>query len=168
MVESHDGAIRVESRVGEGTVFEVELPVAASPAAPPEAAAAAQPAVRGKRILVVDDEQTVADLLAELLDLDGHGVETAANGVLALSKLETGRYDLILSDLRMPELDGPGLYREAVRRNPALRQRFVFLTGDTLARDTAAFLEEAGALTVSKPFSVPEIQRVVQEALRRL
>jgi two-component system NtrC family sensor kinase len=168
IVESHDGTIRVESRPGEGAVFEVELPVVTPRAAPPAPAAAAAPTpVRRSRILVVDDEPGVTEVLSELLARDGHEVETAPNGAVALSRLEAASYDLILSDIRMPELDGPGLYREAVRRHPGLSRRFVFLTGDTLSRDAAAFLDETGAPKVSKPLSLPEVQRAVREALQR-
>lgn len=75
------------------------------------------------RILVVEDQPIVAQVIAEMLEADGHEVETAANGRLALAKIEGRPYDLIISDLRIPELDGVGLYREVTRRQPALSQQ---------------------------------------------
>ncbi len=167
LVEGHGGSIRVESQPGQGAVFLVELPVVAPPVAessPPGAEALAP--IRGMTILVVDDEPEIAGVLADMLAADGHQVETAANGVLALDKLRERGYDLILSDLRMPELDGPGFYRELEHRHPALRRRLIFVTGDVLNPETREFLERTSAPTVSKPFDLAEIRRVVQQALR--
>ena len=96
-------------------------------------------------VLVVDDEPEVAALLAEVLAGSGHQTDTVANGLAALDKLAERSYDAILSDLRMPELDGPGFYREVERRHPQLVSRFAFLTGDALSDETRAFLEAARA-----------------------
>ena len=119
-----------------------------------------------KTILVVDDETDVAAVLAEMLSADGHEVETAANGAVALEKLRGRVYDLVLSDLRMPELDGPGLYREVERRHPRLGRRFVFLTGDTLSPEITTFLEDTQAVSLNKPFAVEEVRRAVERAVR--
>lgn len=167
MIESHGGAIRVERRPGHGAVFVVELPVGALPAvevAPP--AAKGVPPVQGKVILVVDDEPEIAGVLAELLALDGHRVETAPNGLVALEKLRERPYDLVVSDLRMPELDGPGLWRELERQSPALLRRLIFVTGDVLSPETREFLDRTGAPTCHKPFALEEVRRVVQGILR--
>ncbi|MBI2555722.1 MAG: response regulator, partial [Candidatus Rokubacteria bacterium] len=118
------------------------------------------------RILVVDDEPEIAGVLAEMLAADGHLVETAANGALALDKLRERGYDLIVSDLRMPELDGPGLYRELERRDPRLLRRLIFVTGDVLNPETREFLERTSAPTVNKPFAMEEVRRVVQQVRR--
>ncbi len=120
----------------------------------------------GKVILVVDDEPEIAALLAEMLSADGHEVETAANGVVALEKLRERAYDLILSDIVMPQLDGPGLYREVVGRYPRLRRRFIFITGSSQDPKTREFLAETQAPSLSKPFSADDIRRVVQHAFR--
>lgn len=73
---------------------------------------------RGRRVLVVDDEPLIARLLAEILTGDGHEVVTAPNGAVALEKLQEGVFDLILSDMWMPELDGFALYRELQKHQP--------------------------------------------------
>jgi hypothetical protein len=65
----------------------------------------------------------------------------------------------------MPEFDGPGLYRELERRHPALCRRFVFLTGDSLSRETREFAETSGVPSVSNPFALEEIRQVVQRIL---
>ena len=169
IVEGHGGVIRVESQAGQGALFVVELPVVAPPAVGlqgPTSEAAAPAPVRGKLILVVDDEPQVAGLLAEMLTLEGHKVDTAADGGIALDKLRGATYDLILSDIRMPELDGPGLYRKLERGHPELARRIIFFTGDVLSPETREFLERTGVPRLSKPFVLDEVRRAVQQALR--
>jgi len=169
LIEGHGGSIRVESQPGRGSVFLVELPVQAPPMTGAEPrTVGGTPAVQEKVILVVDDEAEVAEVLAEMLSADGHRVETAENGAVALDKLRARgyAYDLILCDLRMPELDGPGLYEELQRRDPRLCRRIVFLTGDVLSPSIAEFLERTGAASLDKPFALEEVRRVVRSAPR--
>jgi PAS domain S-box-containing protein len=167
VIEAHGGSIRVESRPGEGTLFSVELPIAARPTDVSEVRMDDTPASpQAGAILVVDDEPDVASVLAELLMIDGHQVDTAANGAVALRKLRERAYDLILSDLRMPEMDGPGLYQAIERHHPALSRRMIFMTGDALSPETQGFLAGTAVPSVSKPFSVQEIRRVIQQMLQ--
>ena len=163
IIQVHGGTIRVESPPGQGARFRIELPVDVASRLEPEPRAAAVQ-IRGKTILVVDDEPAITRMLKNLLSADGHHVETAANGALALEKLRARPYDLILSDIKMPELDGPGLYREVERRHPEARHRIIFLTGDALGPQTKAFLEETGVPYLNKPVTVEEIRRMVQQA----
>ena len=79
--------------------------------------------------------------------------------------VEHDEYDLILSDVRMPTLDGPGLYREIERRHPRLLSRLVFVTGNALSGESAEFFERTGARYLRKPFVMAEIRRVIQELL---
>ncbi len=120
----------------------------------------------GASILIVDDEPEVALLLAEILEEDDHRVDTADNGAAALDKLRDGRYDVIISDLKMPQLDGPGLYREISRRHPEMIRRMIFVTGDTLGSDSADFLRKSAAPTFGKPFEPDDVRRVIDQVLR--
>jgi CheY-like chemotaxis protein len=124
--------------------------------------------ITGKALLVIDDEVGTAKALVRLFHRDGHTVDTAANGHLALTQLRRRHYDLILCDLRMPKLDGPGLYRTLAQDQPHLLKRFIFLTGDTLSPEAKAFLEESNAPYLVKPFHAAEVRRIVQQALQRL
>jgi CheY-like chemotaxis protein len=122
--------------------------------------------VQGKTILIVDDEAGIRHALAYLLRRDGYQVDTAGNGRLALLKLQKKAFDLILCDLRMPELDGPGLYQELEKHHPHLLRRFIFLTGDTLSAATSAFLEQTGVPRLTKPFTTAEARRAVGQAFQ--
>jgi nitrogen fixation negative regulator NifL len=166
IVESHEGRIQVDSKPGQGASFLIELPVVAPP--PDEAGEAAGSAhvlPAGRRILIVDDEPDVAGVLGDLLRADGEEIESAPDGRVALEKIQAGEYDLILCDVRMPRLDGPGLYRALDQSNPKLLQRFVFLTGDTLNPESWEFVQRTGAPCINKPFDFDEVRRVIGRAL---
>jgi two-component system NtrC family sensor kinase len=169
ILEGHGGTLAVESEAGRGTLFRLDLPV--EPARPVGGESEAPPApapiaAHGTSILVVDDEGQVAEMVAELLRAEGHVVQTAADGIEALEKLEHASFDLVVSDLRMPRLDGPGLLREAKRDHPELAKRFVFMTGDVLAAGTREFLESAQVPFITKPLASHDVLRAVNQALR--
>jgi len=123
--------------------------------------AEAQAAPTPKRILLVDDEAELAGVVAEAIGKDGHDVTIALNGAVALELLERSTYDVIVSDTKMPQLDGEGLYAELDRRYPALRDRMIFLTGDVLSREKRAFLEQTGRPFLEKPCDLKELRRLV-------
>ena len=116
-------------------------------------------------ILVVDDQPLVAALIADLLALEGYEVETAKNGREALEKIAGRSYDLILSDLQMPELDGVGLYHELERQQPSLLQRLAFVSGSTEVPEYASFCEQTAVTLLGKPFGVADLHRLVQDLL---
>jgi DNA-binding NtrC family response regulator len=112
------------------------------------------------RILVVDDEPSVLELLVEILQLDGHEVDTAADGAEALLLVGSRCYAAVLSDVVMPTLDGVELYRAVKDRQPELAARMVFMAARIDAVDQ---LREAGLRVLAKPFDVEEVRRVVRE-----
>jgi CheY-like chemotaxis protein len=127
----------------------------------------AAPAIMGRRILVVDDDQLVRRLLAETLSLHEHEVDLAPDGAEALARLDGGaRYDAVISDIRMPRIGGLELYREIERRHPALCRRFVFVTGNAPGPALQAFFEETKAPLLRKPFPLQHILDLVQRVLR--
>ena len=169
IIASHGGTIRVESPPGRGAAFVVELPVGTHPTetATPSHAPGMQPPVTQKHILILDDEAEVVETLAELLSIDAHLVDIATTGAMALDKLQKHSYDLILSDLRMPETDGPAFYRALRHNHPALCERVVFLTGDRLSPEFRSFLEQTAVPTLGKPVTLMELRRAVQQVLQR-
>jgi two-component system NtrC family sensor kinase len=167
IVEGHGGTMHVESKPGEGATFLIELPVVSAPLGEPnDPPASALRLVPGRHVLIVDDEPDVAGVLRDLLKAEGEHVEAVSDGRAALEKLQAAEYDLILCDVRMPRLDGPGVYRALEQSNPKLLRRFVFLTGDTLNPESREFVQQTGAPCISKPFDFDEAKRVIERALR--
>jgi len=117
------------------------------------------------QILVVDDEPIIAQLIVDVLTIDGYDVDIAFNGLAALERIAGRGYDLILSDLRMPELDGLGLYRELERSRPELARRFVFITGTSEHTDYAGLIGDLAVPVLTKPFDMSELQRLTREML---
>jgi DNA-binding NtrC family response regulator len=120
---------------------------------------------RGKTILVVEDEPRVAAVLMEIFRLDGYAVQLAEDGEVALQQLQQRTYDVIVSDIRMPKVDGSALYRAVAQWHPQLLKRFIFLTGDTATPGVLGFLERTGLPFVTKPFPVDILRNVVRQVI---
>ncbi len=120
LVETHGGSIEIEGPPDQGAVFVVQLPSGGS--GPGEATVPSDTQIesRGHRILIVDDEPEVAQFLAEVLEYDGHQVALAVTGEETLRQLESQSFDIILSDIRMPEIDGPALLAGETRNADVL------------------------------------------------
>jgi CheY-like chemotaxis protein len=116
-----------------------------------------------RHMLVVDDEPDIRETLAEILEHYGFLVDIAANGQEALERIEGNAYDGILSDIRMPGLNGMELYRRLRSFNPDLADRFVVVTGDDLSGSVRAFLDETGVPFIEKPFGPADVRRVIGE-----
>jgi CheY-like chemotaxis protein len=117
------------------------------------------------QVLVVDDNPGILSALTRLLQRDGHTVQTAADGQAALALLNERSYDLILCDLLMPELDGQTLYGLLQRQLPALCQRMIFLTGDTLSPESMLFVEQCGLPWIPKPCGIAEVRTAMAQVL---
>ena len=118
------------------------------------------------RVLVVDDEPWIAEVLARMFADDGHEVETAPNGAIALAKITEQAYDLIVCDVHMPELNGLGLYDEVKRLRPELLPRIVFMSGSALSPAMEGYLARTGVPCLNKPFKEEDVQRHTREILQ--
>jgi PAS domain S-box-containing protein len=150
IVRQHGGTLRASSQPGEGTCMRIEVPH--SGPAPRRAGIDSRPAP--SRVLVVDDEAVILDLLADLLESRGVTVETASSGREALQKLRTAEFDAVLLDMKMPGMSGREVYETLGRVDPRMQRRVVFATGDMVTPETRRFLEEVGSPVLAKPFEI--------------
>jgi signal transduction histidine kinase/ActR/RegA family two-component response regulator len=200
IVGEHGGQIWVESTPGQGAAFYVQIPVMAPPAPEPDRPPASQPpaAERGPdapgapgtgqagahRVLVVEDEAVVRELVARLLREQGLPVDTCGDGEQALALLRGGRggsggppgshdptrgpsgYSLVVCDVRLPGRSGIDLY-QALRDDEGPRVPFVFITGDTLSAETVGLLGSLGVPYLNKPFEIEELVALVRKEISR-
>ncbi|MEO1478125.1 MAG: ATP-binding protein [Bacteroidota bacterium] len=163
IVQEHEGTIEVNSEAGEGTKFTLTFPVATDRAVqittdPPEPSFHPTEAKAG-RLLVVDDEEMVRSVTGRLLRLKGHEVDEAEGGDKALALIADHPYDLVLTDLSMPEMSGRELAFRIRQHHP--RQPIILLTGDTDAEDGTEHVD----VVVKKPFKLDDLEAVVQRLL---
>jgi two-component system NtrC family sensor kinase len=172
MIKEHGGNIYARSRLGEGSTFVIELPIISR--LQNETTAAAEPApaalqfdnlVRGKRILVVDDEQYILDFFVEVFRAVPMLVDTANDGHVAMQKMQNSDYDLIVTDFKMPQMSGRDLFNWIKEHRPHLATRIVFVTGDTVSLETRSFFEDNHNRYLAKPFKIEEVKEVIQQAL---
>jgi len=164
IVNALGGRIAIESSEGRGTLVRVVLPPAAvaEVAAPPpvESPAAARP--QPLRILVVDDEPRVLEMLARVLRRD-HEVVTATCGDAAIEQICGGAtFDVIVSDVMMPNMTGLELLDELQRNAPAQARRMVFLSGGVFTPEARARLDEIGVVQLEKPISAQQLRSAVR------
>lgn len=160
MVTEHGGQINVESEVGSGTAFRVDLPrAAAHEPAPVSSSEAAAPSF-GHRVLVVDDEAAIRRVVTRFLTRRGYDVAEAADGAAALRLLRSAHFDVILSDVRMPGLGGEELLRRLRAQGTGLERRLVFVTGDVDWTPAGADGPEIPVLV--KPVSLASLAQAVE------
>ncbi len=189
IVREHGGKLHLTSKPGQNTVFSIEFPAAAGPEMPlpaigetsvnrarlpilpaPEPletvhAGATLAAWAGTRVLVLEDEPTVARLIADVLEDEGLRVDVLLDGREALDRADRVTYALAICDMKMPELDGEQIYMALVRAKNPLHERFLFVTGDVLAARTRDFLERYNLPHVAKPFRVEELTDKIRGVL---
>jgi two-component system, NtrC family, sensor kinase len=175
ILRDHGGSISVATSPGKGAKFSIEIPISTEARIPqlladdPTGVARLVSRPRHhEKVLVVEDEPTVAQLIEDVLGEQGHTVETYLDGREGLRHALNERYDLVICDLKMPHVDGRMFYQELVRHHSPLQNRIVFITGDVLASRSMDFLESSGLPYLAKPFQVEDLTAAVSHALGEL
>ncbi len=165
IVQEHGGRLFFEETCSGGTCFTVQLPVAAGRTAhKPVETRRLTPVGDGQRILVVDDEEDLLQMLMSALELSGYRVSVAGSATKALDLLREHKYDLAVLDILLPgDMTGKELYQVISASYPELADRTLFITADTMSVDTWSFVQETPIPVLEKPFLVTEfIKRLNQ------
>jgi PAS domain S-box-containing protein len=173
LAESQGGQLRLATSPQGGAAFELILPLALGEEADRavrqvgETEAVSIGSIGkprpGRHVIVIDDEVEVAMLLAEALHRAGYRCDVATSGreAQALIAANPNGYDAIICDLRMPDMDGPSLFRWISTHHPDLVERTLFVTGDALGQAAGRFLAKSGRPFLEKPFTPAEIARLI-------
>ena len=116
-------------------------------------------------VLIVEDETALASAMAESFADAGYLVDRAGDGEEALACLEGGKFDLIVSDLKMPRMDGIRLFAALREQHPEMARRIMFVTGDVIGTDAEGFLADSGCRWLAKPFRLSELLRIAREVM---
>jgi PAS domain S-box-containing protein len=182
IVADHHGRIFHEPSPLGGAAFVVELPLVsildqetsgqASSGPDPEAAPAlpgpAPSSTKGARILMIDDEAALAEMICEYLNMTGHHAQFCSSTDEALALMDRAKFDLVISDFRMPGLTGEQLFEKTLHRNPELARRVVFMTGDIIGADAKRFFSTHDVPCLTKPCALPTIERFINSRLEQL
>jgi len=171
IVQEHGGRIELMHSGEEGTCFRVTLPLVAEEDHIKEISesleAVSTEPLDGCRVLVAEDEPGLLEIYDRVLRAAGAKVTLARDGEEAWRHIveEETDYDLIVTDLRMPNLNGQQLYERTAGERPDLLRRFVFTTGDLAREDTLEFLEGLPNRILSKPLQMETVRRVLTQAI---
>jgi DNA-binding response OmpR family regulator len=165
MIKEHEGRISVHSIPGEGATYVVELPIREPLPSTAEPPSGELDVVRHRRVLVVDADEKSLALLHEIVRHLGHDVDGDSSAQQALQKIADRDYDLIITDMHLPSMDGLDLYQRLSILRPGLAQRVLFISDGAVSDEVDAFLERVGCPLIRKPFSIADIEAGMRQAL---
>jgi CheY-like chemotaxis protein len=174
IIKEHGGNITPVSQPGEGATFIIELPVFQIAGDTTEILHLAEMKTpdanegTGKKMLIIDDEETLLQMIREELVRHGYEVGLAADGEAGLRQLRENHFDLIFCDWKMPGLNGRQFYERLRRDRPDHCQRVVFITGDVINEPMRQFLEIEKRSCLAKPFTLVELRNSIKNALAGL
>lgn len=167
IISEHGGHIWVNSKPGHGATFYIELPVTTA-VENDDAMTDGPPSLTDTvtRILIIDDEASIREILHRALQRERYLVDSAADGAAGIACLQQRSYNLVICDMRMPQVDGTAVYQYLQTHQPHLLPYFIFTTGDEMTAGTSQFLQQTGAPCLAKPFDLSDIKRLICEKLQ--
>jgi PAS domain S-box-containing protein len=168
VADSHSGTIEIDRGVSSGSRITFELPIGeATPGVSTKEVVITKNFDDPLRILVVDDETSLLDSIVEQLTRLGHSVNGCSSAELAFELVMNEAFDVVVTDIRMPGIDGPTFYETVIIKRPLLRDRFIFITGDSLNQRASRFIDGKIAPCIKKPFKIAELNRTINEVASR-
>ncbi|HAK60703.1 MAG TPA: hypothetical protein DCO77_10020 [Nitrospiraceae bacterium] len=161
IIESHGGRIRAESAAQGGTTFHIQLPAVAGKSAR-HSSVGVSCSDQGLNILIVDDEAAIRESLRDILTLQGNRVDTAGTGTDALTLLRRGSYDIIICDMKLPDLQSESIYKQMQDMGDTIKKT-IFISGDTSSQEAHDFLRTTGAHYLTKPFHPKDLHRKIRD-----
>jgi CheY-like chemotaxis protein len=151
-VQIHKGKISVESALGKGTTFQIDLPVSHQPGAEPQAPRAEAVSLAGRRALVIDDEEEVRDVIREVLSRAGCAVVACSDGESGIAAFAARwrEIDVVILDLVMPKMGGRAVFSALQQTDPNVR--VLVLSGHSLDGETRSLLDDGAQALLDKPF----------------
>lgn len=170
IIAEHNGRIYAESREGKGATFIIELPIIMSHPQENESEIPEpdwhEAGETGKtRILVVDDEPSIVQILKRVLSGQGYEVNTTGKAKEALKMAGNGKYECILLDIKLPDMSGIELYQHLEGMDKSSAQKIIFITGDVIGSDTSEFFSRTGVTHIAKPFDIEDLKKEIKNKL---
>ncbi len=171
IISEHGGHIWADKSTAKGACFFLELPVVSNASILP-ANPRARPSnwleqreERTANILMIEDEQNLAEILVRVLQRAGYQVDPVADGESGLDRLREGHYDLVICDIHLSGMNGMEFYHQMAGIDLTLARRTVFTTGDMIGPEINSFLQDTGCACLTKPFELSDLLRQVSENL---
>jgi two-component system NtrC family sensor kinase len=169
IVQEHNGQIMAENNAEGGATFVVELPIQEAGAHAQQAAELPLTVSSGQgKVLLVDDEPNILELVDRFLSRQGYEVETIDDGNQAAKQIINGDYDVIVLDMVMPQMGGIEICQQVIKERPEYEARIIFASGDLITDEVRDFLKRSESRYIAKPFELSELIQVIQEVTGQL
>ncbi len=168
IIQNLGGKITVKSVPGKGTTFSVYLPISKNVSQEKQPMKAdSMVYTKNKKILIIDDEPSLLKSMARLLE-DYHQITTANGGQAALDLIvkDNGKFDVIISDLSMPDVAGPDIYKYISEKYPELKEKIIFITGGAFTPKLQEFLDSIPNLCLEKPFMRDDLLKAIDKCTK--
>jgi CheY-like chemotaxis protein len=165
IIEAHDGKLTAQSHPGEGTTFLIELPYIQGEFFSDEAVIGRAKPLGRKRVLVIESDEKNLALLQTVVHHLGHEVEAIYSTQELLERVIRQPYDLLIAQIKMPDMDGQKLYQRVSMLQPELARRIIFIADDVLSDEMSHFLTQVTCPLLRKPFRIADIEAMMRRTL---